>query len=193
MGMMLAVAGVQAAGDVAAGEAKSAICAACHGAGGNSVNPVWPKLAGQHESYIIKQLTDFRADHRANEMMTPQAKMLQGEQDIADLAAYFSSQQQTAGTAVADKVKLGAKVYRAGNSETGVAACMACHGPSGMGNPAANFPRISGQHAAYVDKTLKDFRAGKRSNDTQKMMQGVVGNMSDAEIAAVAEYLQGLH
>jgi cytochrome c553 len=191
--MMLATAGLQAAGDAAAGKAKSIPCMACHGADGNSVTPIWPKLAGQHENYIAKQLNDFRADHRVDGMMTPQAKLLETDQDVADLAAYFSAQKQTGGAASPAKVKLGAKIYLGGNSVTGVAACVACHGPKGVGNPAANFPRISGQHAAYVDKALKDFRDGKRTNDDQSMMQGVASNMSDEEIAAVAEYIQGLH
>ncbi len=191
--MMLATSGLQAAGDAVAGKAKSIPCMACHGADGNSVTPIWPKLAGQHENYIAKQLADFRADRRVDSMMTPQAKLLESDQDVADLAAYFSAQKQVGGAASADKVKLGKKIYLGGNSATGVAACVACHGPKGVGNPAANFPRISGQHATYVGKALTDFRDGKRSNDAQGMMQGVASNISDAEIAAVAEYIQGLH
>lgn len=114
------------------------------------------------------------------------------EQDMADLAAYFSSQTQSSGTAAADKVALGEKIYRAGNAATGVSACMACHGPTGIGNPGANFPRVSGQHAAYLEKALKDFRSGTRTNDNARMMQGVVARMTDEEIAAVSQYIQGL-
>ena len=183
--------GVQAAGDAEAGKTKSATCMACHGPDGNSANPIWPKLAGQHPSYIEKQLTDFKGGARKNDLMSPMAMPL-SEQDMQDLAAYFSSQTQSAGTAAADKVALGEKVYRAGNGATGVAACMACHGPAGAGNPGANFPRIAGQHAAYVEKALKDFRSGARTNDNAKMMQGVAMKMTDAEIAAVAQYAQGL-
>ena len=183
--------GVQAAGDAEAGKTKSATCMACHGPDGNSANPIWPKLAGQHPSYIEKQLTDFKGGARKNDLMSPMAMPL-SEQDMQDLAAYFSSQTQSAGTAAADKVALGEKVYRAGNGATGVAACMACHGPAGAGNPGANFPRIAGQHAAYVEKALKDFRSGARTNDNAKMMQGVAMKMTDAEIAAVAQYVQGL-
>ena len=182
---------VQAAGDAEAGKTKSATCMACHGPDGNSANPVWPKLAGQHPSYIEKQLTDFKAGTRKNDLMSPMAMPL-SEQDMQDLAAYFSSQSQSGGTAAADKVAPGEKVYRAGNGATGVAACMACHGPAGAGNPAANFPRIGGQHAAYVEKALKDFRSGARTNDNARMMQGVAMKMTDAEIAAVAQYVQGL-
>jgi cytochrome c553 len=189
--LALAAGGVQAAGDAAAGKTKSATCLACHGPDGNSPNPIWPKLAGQHPTYIKKQLMAFKAGERKNDLMSPMATPL-SEQDMDDLAAYFSSQTQSDGTAAADKVELGGKVYRAGNMQSGVAACMACHGPAGLGNPAANFPRISGQHAAYIDKALKDFRAGTRNNDVNKMMQGVAAKMTDEEIAAVAEYVQGL-
>jgi cytochrome c553 len=124
-------------------------------------------------------------------MMSPMAMPL-SDQDMDDLAAYFSSQTQSSGTAAADQVELGANIYRGGNVATNVAACMACHGPAGNGNPNANFPRISGQHAAYLEKTLKDFRSGDRTNDNAKMMQNVVNRMTDKEIAAVAQYLQGL-
>ena len=190
--LVLAAGGVQAAGDAEAGKAKSATCLACHGPDGNSPNPIWPKLAGQHPAYIKKQLADFKAGARKNDLMSPMAAPL-NEQDIENLAAYFTSQKQSPGVAAADKVELGEKMYRAGNAATGVAACMACHGPTGIGNPEANFPRISGQHAAYLDKALKDFRSGSRTNDTANMMQAVAGKMTDAEIAAVAQYIQGLH
>ncbi len=193
MAMVLAVSGAQAAGDVEAGKAKSVVCLACHGPEGNSVNPMWPKLAGQHASYIKKQLNDFRSDKRADPLMTTQAKILQSDQDIEDLAAYFSAQTQSGGSAAPDAVKAGEKLYRAGDSNKGIAACMACHGPAGDGNPAANFPRIAGQHATYVEKALTDFRDGKRTNDTARMMQGVADKMSDADIKAVAQYVQGLH
>ncbi len=181
----------QAAGDVAAGKAKSATCLACHGPDGNSPNPIWPKLAGQHPVYIIKQLQAFKAGERKNDLMSPMATPLTDE-DMVNLAAYYSSQKQSDGTAAADKVDLGEKIYRSGNAATGAAACIGCHGPSGLGNPAAQFPRVSGQHAAYTEKALKDFRGKVRTNDMQKMMQGVAAKMSDEEIAAVAQYIQGL-
>jgi cytochrome c553 len=189
--LAMVVSNAQAAGDAAAGKAKSGTCLACHGADGNSANAVWPKLAGQHPSYIKKQLQEFKAGARKNDLMSPMAMPL-SDQDMDDLAAYFSSQTQSPGAAAADQVELGTKIYRAGNVATNVAACMACHGPSGNGNPGAKFPRISGQHAAYIEKTLKDFRSGDRANDNAKMMQNVVSRMTDKEIAAVAQYLQGL-
>jgi cytochrome c553 len=202
---VLAAGGVQAAGDAAAGQAKAAVCAACHGADGNSLVPNWPKLAGQHPEYIKKQFQAFKAGDRKDPTMSPQALMLKTDQDIEDVAAFFSSQKQNGGVAapelerelVRGKVTIylkdGEKLYRAGNGATGVAACMGCHGPKGVGNPGANFPRISGQHAAYVEKALKDFRDGKRTNDPQEMMQDVAAKMTDEEIAAVAQYIQGLH
>jgi cytochrome c553 len=193
LSLALAVAGgtAQASGDAEAGKQKSAACAACHGADGNSVNPQWPKLAGQHVSYLVKQLQAFKSGDRENALMSPQAQNL-SEQDMADLAAYYASQEQSTGTAAAGKVALGERIYRGGNPETGVAACIGCHGPAGAGNPPAVYPRLSGQHADYAAKTLSDFRAGERANDPARMMRGVAGKMSDAEIAAVAEYLQGL-
>lgn len=191
IGLALLASGAQAAGDAAAGKAKSVTCLACHGPDGNSPNPIWPKLAGQHPGYILQQLKDFKAGHRKNDLMTPMAAPL-SEQDMENLAAYFSSQKQSAGTAAADQVELGEQIFRAGNLNSKVTACMACHGPTGMGNPLAGFPRISGQHAAYLEKALKDYRAGNRTNDANRMMQGVTARMSDAEIAAVTQYLQGL-
>jgi cytochrome c553 len=181
-----------AAGNADEGKKQSAICAGCHGADGNSpINPLWPKIAGQHPGYIEKQIKDFKAGDRSDPTMTPMAMPLT-DQQIADLAAYFSSQPKQIGKAAADKVADGEAIYRAGNAETGVVACMACHGPAGSGNPLANFPAIAGQHAAYVEKALKDFRDGNRTNDTSKMMQGVVARMTNDEMAAVAQYIQGL-
>lgn len=182
-----------AAGDVEAGKTKSVVCAACHGPAGNSpANPVWPKLAGQHASFIEKQLKDFKSGARKDPTMTGMAMPL-SEEDMADLAAFFASLPRQNGIAAQDQIDMGEKIYRAGNAKSGVSACMACHGPAGSGNPQANFPAIAGQHAPYTEKALKDFRSGERANDTSKMMQGVAESMTDKEIAAVAQYIQGLH
>ncbi|MES9936688.1 MAG: c-type cytochrome, partial [Sedimenticola sp.] len=175
---------------------KSAVCMACHGPDGNSPTPsgpaaTWPKLAGQHASYLAKQMADFKSGARKDPIMMGMVAAL-SEQDMADLAAHYNGQKQSDGTAAADQVELGEKLFRAGNKDSGVAACMACHGPAGLGNPAANFPRVSGQHAAYTEKALKDFRSGARANDAGKMMQGVAAKMTDAEITAVSQYIQGL-
>jgi cytochrome c553 len=182
---------VQAAGDAKAGEAKSAACLACHGPMGNSVVPMWPKLAGQHPEYIQKQLMDFKASKRANEQMTPMAMPL-SDADVADLAAYFSSQQQAPGAAGTDTAGLGERLYRGGNASSGVPACSGCHGAQGLGLGLAKFPQISGQHAQYVEQTLKHFRDGTRQNDPNGMMRGVAARMTDQEIAAVSQYLQGV-
>ncbi len=184
-----------AAGDAAAGKTKSATCAGCHGMDGKSVNPEWPNLAGQHPKYIEKQLKDFKAGtDRNNATMAGMVAAL-SETDMADLAAYFSSLPRKAGTAAADEdtLKLGEKIYRGGNPATGVAACIGCHGPTGAGNPEANFPALGGQHAKYVENQLKAFKAGQRKNDAGKMMRSIASKMSDEEIKAVAAYVQGLH
>ena len=184
---------VLAAGDAAAGKARSGACAGCHGPDGNAANPAWPKLAGQHAGYLAKQLKDFKdGKTRKDPMMSGQAAGL-SDQDMLDLAAYFASQTTTIGTANEAQLQLGSNIYRGGNQITGVAACMACHGPNGTGNPGAGFPRLSGQNATYVAKALRDFKSGARSNDAGKMMRVIAARMSDAEIDAVASYVQGLH
>lgn len=180
-----------AAGDAAAGKAKSTTCAGCHNADGNSANPEWPKLAGQHAGYIVKQLHDFKAGDRKNAMMAPMAAPL-SDQDMADLAAYFSSQEMKGGKADPALVEKGKQIYQGGNMGTGVAACMGCHGPTGTGNPAANFPRLAGQHAKYTVIQLKAFKKGERANDAGKMMQNIASKMTDAEMEAVASYIEGL-
>ena len=180
-------------GDATKGKVVSTVCVACHGADGNSANPVWPKIAGQGDAYIVKQLTDFRSDSRAEATMTPMAKAIASDEDVLHLAAYFSSQKTKLGTANKDKVALGEAIYRGGNLTTGVAACAACHGPTGSGNVAAKFPKVSGQHAQYVVIQLKAFKSGKRSNDVGEIMRGVAKNMTEEEMEAVAEYISGLH
>ena len=190
--LAMSASGIQAAGNAEVGQTKSVACAACHGPYGNSpVNPIWPKLAGQHPKYIEKQLKDFKSGSRTDATMIGMVAPL-NEQDMADLAAFFASQTKQGGTSAADKAEAGEKLYRGGNTTTGVAACMACHGPAGSGNPQANFPSLAGQHAAYTEKALKDFRSGDRANDMNQMMQGVVARITDDEITAVAQYIQGL-
>ncbi len=179
------------AGDAAAGQAKSGACAGCHGADGNSVAANFPKLAGQHESYLLKQLQEFKSGKRKDATMNAMVAPL-SEQDMADLAAYFASQKVKPGKTAEDKLELGQKIYRAGNATSGVAACAACHSPTGGGNPQAKFPALKGQHAEYVVKQLKDFRSGARTNDAGSMMRGVAVKLTDAEIEAVAQYVQGL-
>jgi len=187
-----AMGSAHAAGNASAGQAKAAVCSACHMPDGNSVNPIWPRLAGQHAEVITKQLMDFKTGARQDPTMTAMAAPL-SDQDIADLSAWFASQKAGVGSANAEKAAPGAKLYAGGDKTRGVAACMACHGPNGAGNGAAKFPSLSGQHAEYVKKQLKDFRDGNRKNDLNKMMRDVAGKMTDAQIEAVAEYITGLH
>lgn len=180
------------AGDAAAGQTKAATCAACHGPDGNSPLPNFPKIAGQSEGYLVKQLQEFKAGKRVDATMNAMAAPL-SETDMQDLAAFFAGQKGNVGKAAADQVGMGQSIYRAGNASSGVAACVACHGPTGAGNPQAGFPKLSGQHADYTALQLNNFRKGDRHNDAGSMMRVVAGKMSDAEIAAVAQYIQGLH
>lgn len=183
-------------GDPAAGKTKSATCAACHGADGNSTNPEWPKLAGQSEGYLFKQLQNFKAgkdaeDGRYNASMAPMVAPLT-DQDMADLSAYFASQASTPGKADQAQVTLGEQVYKGGNNASGIPACAACHGPTGTGNPAANFPALAGQQVTYVKNQLNSFRTSARANDNGKMMRNIAVKMTDEEMNAVAEYIAGL-
>jgi len=186
------LAAAETAGDAAQGKAKSAVCGACHGADGNSVNPVWPKIAGQSTHYILSQLRAFKTGERKNPVMAPQAQML-AERDMADLAAYFSSQVRSSGVADEALVKAGEHLYRGGNASTGVPACMACHGPDGAGNALSGYPALAGQHAAYVLAALQSFIDGTRSSKNALIMKDIASRMSEQERRAVASYVQGLH
>lgn len=190
----VALTGVSAAaGNAKAGKAKAANCVGCHGVKGNSTNPAWPKLAGQSAAYTSKQLADFKSGKKRMEpLMVAQVSNL-SQQDMDDLGAYFAKQTGTQGGTSEKLAAAGAKLYRGGNKKKGISACIACHGPTGAGNPAAKFPKLSGQHAAYVEKAMKDFRSGARKNDMNKMMQNIAEKMSDKEIKAVASYISGLH
>lgn len=184
-----------AAGDAAAGQAKSAICAACHGADGNSMVPNWPKLAGQHEAYLARQITLIQSGAR---MVPEMMGIVPGlaPQDIDDLAAYFASQQTSGGVADPAALEVGERVFRAGNPESGVPACMACHGPAGEGNPLAGYPALAGQHTVYTVTMLNRFRDGQNWGDadaSSKVMNGVAAELTDDEIQAVSSYIQGLY
>jgi cytochrome c553 len=189
--MLGATGPVLAAGDAAAGKTKSASCVACHGTDGNSMNPEWPTLAGQHASYLVKQLRNFKAGDRSNALMSPMAAPL-SEQDMEDLAAYYASQTAKPGQADEALFEKGRQLYRGGNMSTGVAACVACHSPTGAGNPAANFPSLRGQHTSYTVNQLKAFKRGERANDAGKMMQNIASKMTEEEMQAVASYIQGM-
>ena len=182
---------VAADGDAEVGRAKSASCSACHGADGNSLNAAWPSLAGQHAKYTVIQLQAFKDGNRQDAMMTPMAAPL-SDQDIQDIAAFYATQSMSPKQADPDKVRLGQAIYRGGNMEEQAAACIACHGPGGSGNPPAGYPAISGQHAVYIATQLKAYKAGTRRSDASQMMRNVAAELSDDQIDAVASYVQGL-
>ena len=183
----------QAAGSAEAGQARSVVCAACHGADGNSFNPEWPSLAGQNENYLLKSLQSFKDGSRQNVLMNAQAAGL-SEQDMLDLAAWFSAQKRAGKTADPALVSSGERLFRGGNKASGVPACDACHGPSGQGNSPAGWPAIAGQHATYSANQLVAYRSKQRTTDGDtQMMRTVASGLTDEEIQAVTSYLQGLH
>lgn len=172
-----------------ADQIANTVCAACHAPDGNSAITLNPKLAGQHPEYLEKQLTEFKSGKRANAVMSGLAAGLSDE-EMKALAVYFAGKKLTLGQAVTNgKGSLGEKIYRAGNAANSVPACAACHSPNGAGLPK-QFPRLSGQHADYTLAQLKAFRAGERAN--APMMMAIAAKMSDAEMAAVSDYIQGL-
>ncbi len=165
------------------------VCAACHAPDGNSAITLNPKLAGQHPEYLEKQLAEFKSSKRANAVMSGMVAGLNDE-EMKDLATYFADKKLTLGQAKTNGAgSLGEKIYRAGNATSSVPACAACHGPNGAGLPK-QFPRLSGQHADYTLAQLKAFRTGERTN--APMMMDIAAKMSDAEMTAVADYIQGL-
>ncbi len=186
---------VYAAGDADAGKTKAAICTACHGADGNSIVPLWPKLAGQHPAYIERQLGLIKGGNRPVPEMVGIVVSLT-EQDMADVAAYFSTQVRTTGLTDEALRSHGERLYRAGNMDTDVPACMSCHGPVGEGNPLSGYPLLAGQHSVYLEKILKGFRTGQtwgEDDSNSKIMTQVTLRLTDAEIKAVSSYIQGLH
>jgi cytochrome c553 len=187
---LVAVSITQAA-DIEAGKAKTLVCAACHGADGNSVNPIWPRLAGQHATYIAKQLRDFKAAKRTDPTMQGMVATLQ-DADIDNVAAYFEAQQPAAANFDQSLLELGQNIYRGGITETSVAACMSCHGPAGKGNGPAAFPALKSQHPEYIVIQLQKFKSDTRANDTGKMMRNVANRMSDKEMKAVAAYIAAM-
>ena len=180
-------------GAYADGQAKTAACAACHGPDGNSVNPIWPKLAGQHASYIVTQLQAFKSGARNNPSMSPMAANL-SEEDMAEIGAWYAAQAVQVGT-VGDgvDVEAAAKLYRGGDAARGIPACMACHGPSGAGNAPAGFPALRGQHAEYTALQLKAYRDGSRDTDPAGMMRNIAKRLSDADIELLSQYVSALH
>lgn len=188
-----------AGGDATAGQTKTAMCAGCHGADGNSPAASFPKLAGQGEKYLTKQLGDIKAGTRKVLEMTGMLNAF-SDQDLADIAAFYASKSIQMAGAKEKNLDRGESLYRGGNMETGVPACTGCHSPSGQGNAPAGYPALGGQFSQYTAKQLRAFRTGAhependagRTNDNVKIMRGVAANMSDIEIEAVANFIAGL-
>jgi cytochrome c553 len=186
-------------GDAAAGKAKSTTCSACHGVEGNSANPEWPNLAGQNANYIVAQLKAFKPGEdgapalRSNPLMTSMAMPL-SDQDMRDLAVYFEGLPAAANSVANEKLVARAEaLYRGGNNDKQVPACLACHGPTGRGNPAATYPALNGQHSKYTAKQLHDYASGARKSTSKAaMMNDIASRLSDEDIEAIASYVQGL-
>ena len=179
------------AGDAAAGAQKSAVCGACHGATGSSINPEWPNLAGQHEGYIAAQLALFKQGLRDNVLMMPMASALT-DQDMQDLGAHFARQAPAGLEADPSNYKAGEKLYRGGDPERKLPACIACHGPQGKGNEPARYPALRAQHAVYTYNQLKAYAEGRRRAPGNDIMQVVAARLDDDEMRALASYTQGL-
>lgn len=181
-----------AQGSAEAGKEKITVCVACHGTSGNdSLLPNVPKLGGQGERYLLKQLVEIKSGVRSAPLMTGMLTTL-NEQDMADVAAYFASLPLAQGAVEEEKRALGEKLYRAGDAKIEVAACSACHSPNGQGNASAGYPALSGQDQAYSVMQLKAFRAGERMNDEAEIMRSIAARLNDKEIDALASYISGL-
>ncbi len=177
------------AGDVKAGQEKSAMCVSCHGADGNSPIAMYPKLAGQSASYLSKQLADFKSGDRSDPIMAGMVAAL-SQQDMDDLGAYFAVQTPTAGQAKGSDV--GQKLYFGGDAKKGISACVACHGVKGKGMVQAGFPALAGQNAEYLKKQIANFRDGSRGNDRNNMMRNIAIKLSDSDIDELVNYMSSL-
>ena len=182
-------------GDPAAGRTKAGVCSACHGPDGNSTNPIWPKLAGQNAKYIEQQTHAIKSQERDNPAAATMRPLVVGlsDDDIRDIAAYYAAQAGTAENAAPEQVELGQRLYRGGDADAGIPACMSCHGPAGRGNALAGYPMVSGQHGVYTAEQLRAYRAGTRATDQNEMMRTVAKRLSDTQIDALASYMSGLH
>ncbi|MDJ0657484.1 MAG: cytochrome c4 [Xanthomonadales bacterium] len=194
--LILAVSQVFAqGGDPEAGQTKAVTCVACHGQDGNSISAEWPNLAGQHASYLARQLTLYRSGERQNAIMLGMVAAL-SDQDILDLAAFYAAKEVKPGVADDALIGLGQQIYQGGNAANGVPACMACHGPSGKGNPASGYPALAGQKDRYTATVLAAFKNGAvwgKGDNANAVMAMVAKNLTEEEIEAVSSYIQGLH
>ena len=184
---------VKEKGDAATGKQLVSVCSACHGADGNSLAGIWPSLAGQNYKYLLKQLRLIKSGDREIIEMIGQLDNL-SDQDLKDISAFYSVQNNLIGQVEKDKLELGRKLYYSGNLEKGVPACTACHSPRGLGNAPAAYPLLSGQQPDYVAKSLKDYRSGERLNeDPSKIMIDIAYKLDDNEIEALSSFVHGLH
>ncbi len=177
------------------GKAKAMVCTACHGLDGNSSNPVWPNLAAQNPAYIVTQLKAFKAGTRQNPSMAPMVASL-AEGDMTEIADFFAAQTLNVKPLAADQVDAaaaGQKLYRGGDAERGIPACMACHGPDGGGNPASGYPALRGQQFDYTIAQLQNYHDGKRQTDPQQMMRTIAKRLTDADMKNLARYVSALH
>ncbi len=180
-------------GNAEAGKAKSITCAACHGQDGNSVNPVWPSIAGQHATYMVEQLQAFKSGSRSEPLMLGQVMTLT-EEDMRNLSVYYES-MPAAARSVSDPsvIDLGRRIYMGGDRQSSTSACIACHGPNGRGNPAASVPSVRGQYAVYAATQLRNYASGARKSDgATRVMRDIAATLSEDEIVAVSSYMQGL-
>ena len=195
-GMFVATGALAESGDAAAGSKLTTACQACHGTDGNGLAPNYPNIAGQNERYLFRQLQMIQSDERYVALMAGQLNGM-SEQNLRDIAAFYADKAPKLAQAQGDdaQVAMARQLYRGGSLEKGVAACTACHSPSGAGNAPAGFPRISGQSPEYTIAQLTAYREGARATDESygAMMRQVAANLNDTEIAALADYLQGLH
>lgn len=194
IGVLLAcslAAGPALAGDAAAGAQKAAVCGACHGMTGNSVNPEWPSLAGQNQGYIAAQLALFKQGVRNNPLMMPMAIGL-SDQDMLDLGAHFEAQVPAGLEADPANWERGQKLYRGGDEKRELPACIACHGPQGKGNGPAKYPALRAQHAVYTYAQLKAYADWTRKTPGNDIMQAIASKLTDDEMRALASYTQGL-
>lgn len=168
------------------------LCSSCHGDSGKSVNIEWPNINAQHKEYLIKQMLDFKSKHRDSIVMTNIAMPINNK-DIIEISQYYAAQNRSIGSTPTKYIKKGQLLYRYGIPKKNIAACMACHGPQGLGNAEANFPVLSGQNPLYTIQQLKNFRDGTRHNDYNNIMQDIAHNMSDDDINAISYYIYGLH
>lgn len=177
-------------GDIEAGKSKAMLCSACHGADGNSINPEWPSLAGQHEKYLIDAVTAYKNGTRNNAVMGPLVMSL-SQKEIEDIAAFYNSLSMSKKDFDLELAKKGEALYRGGNNK-GVAACIACHGPTDKGNPGAGYPAIAGQHAEYTKLALIEYTNGNRQSVMNDMMQTIAARLTQEEMEALSEYIKAM-